>query len=131
MAAFDPATGRLILTCSTQSPHVMRTGIADLLGMPESELRVIAPDVGGGFGQKTALIPEYVVAVWVARRFRCAVAWIEDRLENLTASAHSRDQRLKLRGAFGSSGKLLALEADALCNIGAYSIYRSPAGSSH
>ena len=123
VAAFDRATGRVTLTCSTQSPHVMRTGIADLLGMPESELRVIAPDVGGGFGQKTALIPEYVVAVWVARQFGCAVAWIEDRLENLTASAHSRDQCLKLRGAFGSNGKLLALEADSLCNIGAYSIY--------
>ncbi|HEX6440819.1 MAG TPA: xanthine dehydrogenase family protein molybdopterin-binding subunit [Stellaceae bacterium] len=123
VAAFDPATGRVRLTCSTQSPHVMRTGIADLLSMPESELRVIAPDVGGGFGQKTALIPEYVIAVWIARRFRCSVAWIEDRLENLTASAHARDQRLKLRGAFDAEGRLLALEADALCNIGAYSIY--------
>src|SRR3954454_11789128 len=123
VAAFDPASGRVTLTCSTQSPHVMRTGIADLLGMPEAELRVIAPDVGGGFGQKTALIPEYVQAVWAARRFRCTVAWIEDRLENLIASAHARDQRLKLRGAFDGSGKLLALEADALCNVGAYSIY--------
>ncbi|MBV9018620.1 MAG: xanthine dehydrogenase family protein, partial [Alphaproteobacteria bacterium] len=123
VAAFDPASGRVTLTCSTQSPHVMRTGIADLLGMPESELRVVAPDVGGGFGQKTALIPEYVLAVWAARHFRGAVAWIEDRLENLTASAHARDQRLYLRGAFDHDGKLLALEADALCNIGAYSIY--------
>jgi carbon-monoxide dehydrogenase large subunit len=122
-AAFDPATGRVTLTCSTQSPHVMRTGIADLLGVPESDLRVVAPDVGGGFGQKTALIPEYVLAVWAARRFRCAVAWIEDRLENLTASAHARDQRLHLRGAFNRDGRLLALDADALCNIGAYSIY--------
>ena len=123
VATHDAATGRVTLTCSTQSPHVMRTGIADLLGMPEAELRVIAPDVGGGFGQKTALIPEYVVAVWAARRFRCAIAWIEDRLENLTASAHARDQRLHLRGAFDHAGKLLALDADALCNIGAYSIY--------
>lgn len=123
VATFDPAGGRVTLICSTQSPHVMRTGIADSLGMPESELRVVAPDVGGGFGQKTALIPEYVLAVWAARRFRCAISWIEDRLENLTASAHARDQRLNLRGAFDRDGKLLALEADALCNIGAYSIY--------
>jgi carbon-monoxide dehydrogenase large subunit len=123
VAAFDPATGRVTLTASTQSPHIMRTGIADLLGMPESDLRVIAPDVGGGFGQKTALIPEYVVAVWAARQFGCTVAWIEDRLENLIASAHSRDQRLTLRGAFDSAGKLLAVDADSLCNIGAYSIY--------
>ena len=123
VARFDPATGRVTLTASTQSPHVMRTGIADILGMPESELRVVAPDVGGGFGQKTELIPEYVVAVWAARRFACAVAWIEDRLENLTSSAHSRDQRVHLRGAFDEGGRLLALDADILCNIGAYSNY--------
>lgn len=120
-AAFDSATGRVTLTVSTQMPHMLRTGIADVLAMPESELRVIAPDVGGGFGQKMSLIPEYVVAVWAARHFLCAVAWIEDRLENLTASFHARDQRLKLRGAFDRAGKLMALEADIRCNVGAYS----------
>ena len=88
VAIFDFATGRVTLSASTQMPHLLRTGIADALGMPESELRVVAPEVGGGFGQKMALIPEYVVAVWVARRFACTVAWIEDRLENLTASFH-------------------------------------------
>ena len=61
-AAFDPASGRVTLTCSTQMPHLMRTAIADLIGMPESDLRVIAPDVGGGFGQKMSLPPEYVRA---------------------------------------------------------------------
>jgi carbon-monoxide dehydrogenase large subunit len=76
VAAFDPVTGRVTLTASTQSPHVMRTGVDDILEVPESDLRVIAPDVGGGFGQKTALIPEYVVAVWVARQLACTVAWI-------------------------------------------------------
>jgi aerobic carbon-monoxide dehydrogenase large subunit len=120
LASFDVATGRVTLSISAQTPHIVRTGVADALGMPESELRVIAPDVGGGFGQKMPVIPEHVVAVWVARRFRCTVAWIEDRLENLTASFHSRDQRLTLRGAFAANGKLLALDADILCNIGAY-----------
>ena len=62
-AAFDPASGRITLTCSTQMPHLMRTAIADLIGMPETDLRVIAPDVGGGFGQKMSLAPEYVVLV--------------------------------------------------------------------
>jgi carbon-monoxide dehydrogenase large subunit len=89
VAAFDSATGRVTLSASTQMPHLLRTGIADALGLPESELRVIAQEVGGGFGQKMALIPEYVVAVWAARRFACSVAWIEDRLENLTASFHA------------------------------------------
>ena len=121
VAAFDPVTGRVTLSASTQMPHLLRTGIADVLGISESELRVIAPEVGGGFGQKMPLIPEYVVVVWAARRFACTVAWIEDRLENLTASFHARDQRLYLRGAFDGDGRLLAIDADVLCNVGAYS----------
>ena len=106
VAAFDSATGRVTLSASTQMPHLLRTGIADALGIAESELRVVAPEVGGGFGQKMALIPEYVVAVWAARRFACSVGWIEDRLENLTASFHARDQRLRLRGAFDADGQI-------------------------
>ena len=82
-AAFDPVSGRVTLTCATQMPHLMRTAIADLIGMPESDLRVIAPDVGGGFGQKMSLVPEYVVLVWLARKLRSSVAWTEDRRENL------------------------------------------------
>jgi aerobic carbon-monoxide dehydrogenase large subunit len=128
VAAFDPPTGRVTLTVSAQMPHLLRTGIADALGIAESELRVVAPEVGGGFGQKMALAPEHVVAVWAARRFACAVAWIEDRLENLTASAHSRDQRLHLRGAFDAGGRLLALDADILCNVGAYSTFPATCG---
>lgn len=121
VASFDSATGRVTLWVSNQAPHLLRTAIADALGMPENDLRVIAPDVGGGFGQKVPLIPEYIVAVWAARRFRCAVSWIEDRLENLAAGFHARDQRIALRGAFAADGKLLALQADIRCNIGAYS----------
>jgi carbon-monoxide dehydrogenase large subunit len=128
VAAFDMATGRVTLSASTQMPHLLRTGIADVLGIPESELRVVAPEVGGGFGQKMALIPEYVVAVWAARRFACTVAWIEDRLENLTASFHARDQRLHLRGAFDADGKLLAIDADVVCNVGAYSNFPATCG---
>ncbi len=128
VAALDPATGRITLTVSAQMPHLLRTAIADALGMPESELRVIAPEVGGGFGQKMALAPEQIVAVWAARHFGCGVAWIEDRLENLTASAHSRDQRLHLRGAFDADGRLLALDADVLCNVGAYSTFPATCG---
>jgi carbon-monoxide dehydrogenase large subunit len=119
-ASFDAATERVTLAVSAQAPHMVRTSVADALGISEADLRVIAPDVGGGFGQKVPVIPEHVIAVWAARRFRCAVAWIEDRLENLTASFHSRDQRLNLRGAFAADGELLALDADILCNIGAY-----------
>ena len=69
-AAYDAPSGRVTLTCTTQMPHLMRTAIADLLGMPESDLRVIAPDVGGGFGQKMSLCAEYVLLVWLARKLK-------------------------------------------------------------
>jgi len=122
-AAFDPLSGRVTLTCATQMPHLMRTAIADLIGMPESELRVIAPDVGGGFGQKMSLVPEYVVLVWLARKLRSSVAWTEDRRENLIASFHSRDQYIRLQGAFDADAKFVALSAEVIANVGAYSCY--------
>ncbi len=122
-AAFDPASGRVTLTCATQMPHLMRTAIADLIGMAEAELRVIAPDVGGGFGQKMSLAPEYAVLVWLARKLRSSVAWTEDRRENLVASFHSRDQYIRLQGAFDADAKIVALAADVTANVGAYSCY--------
>ena len=122
-AAFDAASGRVTLTCATQMPHLMRTAIADLIGMAEAELRVIAPDVGGGFGQKMSLVPEYVVLVWLARKLRSSVAWTEDRRENLVASFHSRDQYIRLQGAFDADAKIVALAADVTANVGAYSCY--------
>ncbi|MGD0420741.1 MAG: xanthine dehydrogenase family protein molybdopterin-binding subunit [Xanthobacteraceae bacterium] len=122
-AVFDHVSGRVTLTCATQMPHLMRTAIADLIGMPESELRVIAPDVGGGFGQKMSLVPEYVVLVWLARKLRTSIAWTEDRRENLIASFHSRDQYIRLQGAFDLDAKFLALSAEVIANVGAYSCY--------
>jgi carbon-monoxide dehydrogenase large subunit len=122
-AAFDSASGRITLTCSTQMPHLTRTAIADLLGLPEAQLRVVAPDVGGGFGQKMSLPPEYVLLVWLARKLQSSVGWNEDRRENLIAAFHSRDQSIALEGAFDRDGKLVALSADVTANIGAYSCF--------
>src|SRR5262245_29185706 len=127
-AAWDAATERVTLTCATQMPHVMRTIIADLVGMPESDLRVIAPDVGGGFGQKMSLAAEFVLVTWLARRFRTSVAWTEDRRENLAACFHSRDQFVSLEGAFDADARLVALSADILANVGAYSCYPTTCG---
>jgi len=127
-AAYDIATGRVTLTCTTQMPHLTRTAVADVLGMPESDLRVIAPDVGGGFGQKMSLAPEYVVLAWLAREYRSSFAWTEDRRENLIASFHSRDQHVTLQGAFDADARLVALSADVLANIGAYSCYPTTCG---
>jgi carbon-monoxide dehydrogenase large subunit len=127
-AAYDPATGRVTLTCTTQMPHLTRTAVCDIIGIPEAELRVIAPDVGGGFGQKMSLAVEYVLLVWLARRLRSSVAWTEDRRENLIASFHSRDQHIELEGAFDAGGKLIALSADIIANIGAYSCFPTTCG---
>jgi carbon-monoxide dehydrogenase large subunit len=127
-AAYDAASGRVTLTCTTQMPHLMRTAIADLLSTPEADLRVIAPDVGGGFGQKMSLCAEYVVLVWLARKLRSSVAWTEDRRENLIASFHSRDQYVTLEGAFDKDAKLLALRADVVSNVGAYSCFPTTSG---
>jgi len=127
-AGFDPASGRTTLTCATQMPHLLRTAIADILGFAESDLRVVAPDVGGGFGQKMSLPAEYVVLVWLARKFRSTFAWSEDRRENLIAGFHSRDQQIEIEGAFDRSGKLVALAADVVANIGAYSCFPTTCG---
>jgi len=127
-ATYDAASGRVTLTCTTQMPHLMRTAIADVLGMPESDLRVIAPDVGGGFGQKMSLTPEYVVLVWLARHLKSSVAWTEDRRENLMAGFHSRDQVIALEGAFDKDAKLMALSADIVANVGAYSCFPTTCG---
>ena len=109
-------------------PHAMRTIIAELIGMPESDLRVIAPDVGGGFGQKMSLAPEYVLVTWLARKLKTSVAWAEDRRENLVACFHSRDQHIALEGAFDKDARLTALSADIVANVGAYSCYPTTCG---
>ncbi len=127
-AAYDAATGRVTLTCTTQMPHLTRTAVCDIIGIPEADLRVIAPDVGGGFGQKMSLAVEYVLLVWLARRLRSSVAWTEDRRENLIASFHSRDQHIELEGAFDAASKLIALSADIIANIGAYSCFPTTCG---
>ncbi len=127
-AAYDASTGRVTLTCTTQMPHLMRTAIADVLSFPESDLRVVAPDVGGGFGQKMSLCAEYVVLVWLARKLNSSVGWTEDRRENLIASFHARDQYITLRGAFDQDAKLLALKTEILSNIGAYSCFPTTCG---
>ncbi len=126
-AAYERATGRTVLTCTAQMPHLMRTVIADLLGMAEADLRVVAPDVGGGFGQKMSLAPEYVVLVWLARHLRSSVTWVEDRRENLMASFHSRDMEVGVTGGFDAEGRLIALEGDILVNVGAYAPFPNTA----
>lgn len=122
-AETDPASARTTLYASVQSPHVVRTGICDVLGIPEVDLRVVAPDVGGAFGQKIPLAREDALMVWLSRRLRSSVAWAEDRVENLSSAWHCREQVYRFRGGFDSDGRFLALDADVACNVGAWSCF--------
>ncbi len=115
--------GRTTLHASIQAPHMVRTVICDLLGMPEADLRVVAPDVGGAFGQKLPLAREDAIVVWLSRRLGRPVAWIEDRNENLMASWHSREQRYRLRAGFDAEAHLESLQADVVANVGAWPCY--------
>ncbi|MEV0067009.1 xanthine dehydrogenase family protein molybdopterin-binding subunit [Amycolatopsis sp. NPDC050768] len=129
VALWDPADDRLTLWSGTQVPHIARNMIADLLGIPEGNVRVIAPDVGGGFGVKAVVYPEDVALCLIARQLRgVPVKWVEDRAEHLLAATHARDHRYVVKAGFRSDGELVALDADVTCNVGAYSVYPWTAG---
>ena len=114
---------QLVVTVSTQLPHQVRTGIAQALGLAERQVRVIVPDVGGGFGFKAVLGREEVAVAAAARILRRPVRWAEDRLESLTASFQGREQEYTVRAGFTEDGVLTGLVADIRCNIGAYSAF--------
>ncbi len=90
LAQFDAGTGTLTLWTTTQIPHLIRSGVAEALGFPENRLRIISPDVGGGFGIKAALYPEEVLLPYLARQLDRPMRWIADRSEDLSASIHAR-----------------------------------------
>lgn len=123
IAIFDPGTEDLTLYTSTQIPHLLRTGLADLLHYPENKIRVIAPDVGGGFGMKAHLFPEEAVVCLAAMQLKRPVKWIETRSENLSASAHSRGQTLDIEMAFNADGTIRGLKTQIVVDVGAYSVY--------
>ena len=123
LADHDAASGRTTLWTSTQLPHVVRYGLADCLGVGEDELRVLGPDLGGGFGNKANMDPEQVVVCALARSLGRPVKWIEDRRENFLASTHGQEERIWARLSADAEGRFTALEADIVLNGGAYSIF--------
>jgi aerobic carbon-monoxide dehydrogenase large subunit len=121
IAEYDSGSGQLTLWNTSQNPHVARLVIAAFVGMaPEHKLRVIAPDVGGGFGSKIFIYPEEVVALWAARRINRPVKWASDRSEAFLADAHGRDHITHAEMAFDAEGKILGLRAETIANIGGY-----------
>lgn len=118
--AVDPTGEQFTLWSATQVPHILRLMIAMTQGVPESKLRVIAPDVGGGFGGKLQVTPEEVITFLVARRIGKPAKWTEARSESLMAAHHGRDQWQKLTLAAEADGTVTGLKVELLADMGAY-----------
>lgn len=123
LAEWDSRLEQMIVTTSTQMPHVTKTGLADCLGLDEGQVRIVSPDVGGGFGYKGILLPEEVVCAGLAMRLGRAVRWIEDRFEQLTAAANCREHHYVVTAWADTAGKLLGVDCEAIVDAGAYSSY--------
>ena len=119
LAEWDDRDDQLVMHVSTQVPHQVRSGVAQALGLPERSIRVIAPDVGGGFGLKCVVDREEVAVAAAALRLRRPVRWTEDRQENLTAAFHGHEQSYRVKAAFDAEGKILGLDAEIDCDTGA------------
>lgn len=112
---------------NTQAPSLVRSALAQSLGLPESAVRVVVPDTGGGFGQKMHLYPEEVVVGWLALRLGVPVQWVEDRRENLLASAQAREERVEVELAACADGRILGVRARVVGDVGAYHAYPTTA----
>jgi carbon-monoxide dehydrogenase large subunit len=116
----DPTGEQLTLWSSTQIPHITRFFLAVVLGIPESKVRVIAPDVGGGFGGKLQFVAEEIVTVLAARRTGRPCKYTESRSESLVSAHHGRDQWQRLTLAATKEGQVTGLKVDLLADLGAY-----------
>jgi len=118
---YDAGSGSLTLWNTTQNPHVARLVMSAFVGLaPEHKLRVIAPDVGGGFGSKIFIYPEEVVCLWAARKIGRPVKWVAERSEAFLTDAHGRDHVTHAEMAFDAQGKVTALRVKTIANLGAY-----------
>ena len=120
-AAIPEHGDSLLFYSSTQIPHLLRTALAEYTGVEESKLRVVVPEVGGGFGTKAQIYPEEFITVALARHFRQPVKWIQDRREELLTDIHSRDHIYDVEVAFDDNGIVRGLRAEIWTNGGAYS----------
>lgn len=123
VAWFDDQADQLVIYSSTQMPHIIRNGLSDCLGMDQGRIRVVAPDVGGGFGYKGILLAEEVCLGWLAMHLRRPVRWIEDRREQLAGNANCREHWYDVTGYASADGRLLAVDCEAIVDSGAYSAY--------
>jgi aerobic carbon-monoxide dehydrogenase large subunit len=121
VAEYDSGTDALTLWTTSQNPHVARLVLTAFIGIaPEHKLRVIAPDVGGGFGSKIYIYPEEITALWAARRLGRPVKWVGDRSEAFVSDAHGRDHVTHAEMAFDADHKIIGLRVKTIANLGGY-----------
>ena len=123
LAHHDERKGQLVVYTSTQVPHLIRTGLSETLGLDQADVRVVAPDVGGGFGYKCVLQPEEISVSWAAMRTGRPLRWVEDRREHLTAGANTRQHHYRMTAFADERGRLLGIDAEITVDVGAYSVW--------
>ncbi len=126
LAVPEPASGHLTVWLSCQGPHTLRTWLAHIFEFDESKLRIVAPDVGGGFGSKLNLYSDELAVIWAALQLGVPVKWVETRTENFTSGVHARDQIHKAELALDSEGNILALRSHFVGDLGAYFHFFTP-----
>lgn len=126
VADMDPITGKLRLWSNTQAPHAHRTVYAMVAGIPEHNIQVIAPDIGGGFGNKVPIYPGYVCSIVGSIVTKRPVKWMEDRSENLMSTGFARDYHMNGAIAATREGKILGLKVDVLADHGAFHATAQP-----
>jgi len=126
VASFDKVNGHLTLYITSQAPHVVRTVVSMLSGLPESKVRVISPDIGGGFGNKVGIYPGYVTAIVASIVLGVPVKWVEDRMENISTTAFARDYHMTGEIAADKDGRIKALRVNVLADHGAFDACADP-----
>ncbi|OIQ98526.1 carbon monoxide dehydrogenase large chain [mine drainage metagenome] len=126
VASFDPIRGELTTYITSQAPHVVRTVVSMLSGIPESKVRIISPDIGGGFGNKVGIYPGYVCAIVASIVLGRPVKWIEDRIENLSSTAFARDYHMTGELAATNEGKITGLRVNVIADHGAFDSCADP-----
>jgi carbon-monoxide dehydrogenase large subunit len=127
VAQYDPGAGMLTLWTSSQIPHLTRMLLAGMVNVPENRIRVVAPDVGGGFGSKLNIYAEEALVSHLAMRLGAPVKWIESRRENASATIHGRDQIGDYEVAVKKDGAILAIKSKTIADIGSYLQLNTPA----
>lgn len=123
VAYWDKRLEQLVLITGSQMPHIVRNGLAECLGLRQEQVRIVSPDVGGGFGYKGILLPEDICLGWYALRCGHPVRWLEDRREHLTAGANCREHHYRITAYADRDGTLRGIDCEATVDSGAYSSY--------